>query len=104
MAQLAQNVIQHDFGFPRIARAEDAEMAALYAKIMAEQVMRDLAGALDRTRLRPFGERIVSRRLNEDALPSGGIFGPLRNATGFLRSLSPVLRIVKTAHRVSAKQ
>jgi hypothetical protein len=49
MGQAAQNVIQHDFGFPRIARAEDAEMAALYAllvslgttKMMAEQVTQD---------------------------------------------------------------
>jgi hypothetical protein len=49
MAQAATNVIQHDFGFPRVARVEDAEMAALYAllvslgatKMMVEQVMQD---------------------------------------------------------------
>jgi hypothetical protein len=35
MAQLAHNVIQHDFRFPRIARAEDAEMAALYAILVS---------------------------------------------------------------------
>jgi hypothetical protein len=49
MAQLAQNVIQHDFGFPRLVRADDAERAALYAmlvslgatKTMAERLMQD---------------------------------------------------------------
>lgn len=49
MAQLAQNIIQHDFGFPRIVRVEDAERAALYAmlvslgatKTMAERLMQD---------------------------------------------------------------
>jgi hypothetical protein len=49
MAQLAQNVIQHDFGFPRLVRAEDAERAALDAmldslgatKTMAERLMQD---------------------------------------------------------------
>jgi hypothetical protein len=49
MAQSAQNVIQHDFGFPRVARAEDDERAALYAmevslgatKMMAERLMED---------------------------------------------------------------
>ena len=43
------NVIQHDFGFPRIVRSEDAEREALYAmlvslgatKMMAERLMRD---------------------------------------------------------------
>ena len=43
------NVIQHDFGFPRVIGAEDAERAALYAmlvslgatKIMAERLMQD---------------------------------------------------------------
>jgi peptide/nickel transport system substrate-binding protein len=44
--------------------------------------------------------RVVPGRLNEDALPSGGIFGPLRDAVGFLRSLSPMSRIVKTSHGV----
>ena len=47
MGQVARNVIQHDFGFPRIH--EDAEIGALYAllvslgatKMMAEQVMQD---------------------------------------------------------------
>jgi hypothetical protein len=64
------------------------------------QVRSDLlAGALDRSRLRPFGERIVSSRLNEYGLPRGGIFGPLRTAAGFLRALSPRSRIVKTAYR-----
>jgi hypothetical protein len=41
------NVIQHDVGFPRVVRAEDAERAALYAmlvslgatKLMDEQLM-----------------------------------------------------------------
>jgi hypothetical protein len=41
------NVIQHDFGFPRVVRVEDAERAALYAmlvslgatKIRAERLM-----------------------------------------------------------------
>lgn len=49
MAQLAQTVIQHDFGFPRLVRAEDAERGALYAmlvslgatKAMAERLMED---------------------------------------------------------------
>ena len=49
MAQAATNVIQHDFGFPRIWRAEDAEREALYAmlvslgatKMMAERLMQD---------------------------------------------------------------
>lgn len=49
MGQVAHNVVQHDFGFPRIVRHEDAEMGALYAllvslgaiKMMAEQVMQD---------------------------------------------------------------
>jgi hypothetical protein len=43
------NVIQHDFGFPRVIRAEDAEREALFSmlvslgatKMMAEQLMRD---------------------------------------------------------------
>jgi hypothetical protein len=43
------NVIQHDFGFPRVIRAEDAEREALYAmlvslgatKMMAERLMQD---------------------------------------------------------------
>jgi hypothetical protein len=47
MAQTAHNVIQHDFGFPRIVRDDDAEIAALYGllvslgatKMMAEQVI-----------------------------------------------------------------
>jgi hypothetical protein len=29
------NVIQHDFGFPRIVRAEDAEREALYAMLVS---------------------------------------------------------------------
>ena len=41
------NVIQHDFGFPRVIRAENAEREALYAllvslgatKLMAERLM-----------------------------------------------------------------
>jgi hypothetical protein len=45
------NVIQHDFGFPRVIRAEDAERAALYAmlvslgatKMMAERLIQDYA-------------------------------------------------------------
>jgi hypothetical protein len=49
MASAATNVIQHDFGFPRVVRAEDAEREGLYAmlvslgatKMMAEQLMRD---------------------------------------------------------------
>jgi hypothetical protein len=49
MAQLAQNVIQHDFGFPRFVDAADAEVSALYAmlvslgatKMMAQTLMRD---------------------------------------------------------------
>jgi hypothetical protein len=43
------NVIQHNFGFPRVMRAEGAERAALYAmlvslgatKMMAEQLMQE---------------------------------------------------------------
>jgi hypothetical protein len=43
------NVIQHDFGFPQVIRAEEAERVALYAmlaslgatKMMAEQLMQD---------------------------------------------------------------
>jgi hypothetical protein len=31
MAQLAQNVIQHDFSFPRFVDAADAEVSALYS-------------------------------------------------------------------------
>ncbi len=49
MAQLAQTIIQHDFGFPRLVRADDVERAALYAmlvslgatKMMAERLMQD---------------------------------------------------------------
>jgi hypothetical protein len=49
MAQSAQNVIQHDFGFPRLVRREDEERAALDAllgslgatKGMAERLMED---------------------------------------------------------------
>jgi hypothetical protein len=49
MAKTAHNVIQHDFGFPRIVRAEVAERTALYTmlvslgatKTMAEQLMQD---------------------------------------------------------------
>jgi hypothetical protein len=47
MGSQARNVIQHDFGFPRIVRREDAEREGLYAllvslgatKMMAERVM-----------------------------------------------------------------
>jgi hypothetical protein len=47
MAQPANDVIQHDFGFPRIVREDDAEIATLYGlldslratKMMAEQVI-----------------------------------------------------------------
>lgn len=49
MAQPAHNVIQHDFGFPRLVRADEAERAALYAmlvslgatKTMAERLRQD---------------------------------------------------------------
>ena len=49
MAQLAQDFIQHDFGFPLLVRADDAERTALYAmlvslgatKAMAERLMQD---------------------------------------------------------------
>jgi len=49
MAQLAQNVVQHDLGFPRLVRADDAERTALYTmlvslgatKTMAERLMQD---------------------------------------------------------------
>jgi hypothetical protein len=47
MANHVSNVIQHDFGFPRVIRAENAEREALYAllvslgatKLMAERLM-----------------------------------------------------------------
>jgi hypothetical protein len=32
MARVAQNVIQHDFGFPRIIGSGDAELEALYIR------------------------------------------------------------------------
>jgi hypothetical protein len=49
MATPESNVIQHDFGFPRIVRAEDAEREALYSmlvslgatKLLAERLMQD---------------------------------------------------------------
>jgi hypothetical protein len=49
MASSATNVIQHDFGFPRVVRAEEAEIEALYAmlvslgatKMMADRLMVD---------------------------------------------------------------
>jgi hypothetical protein len=49
MADPTSNVIQHDFGFPRIIRAAAAEHEALYAmlvslgatKLMAERLMQD---------------------------------------------------------------
>jgi hypothetical protein len=49
MASSAINVIQHDFGFPQIVRAEAAEREVLYAmlaslgatKTMAEKLMQD---------------------------------------------------------------
>jgi hypothetical protein len=49
MARLARNIIQHDFGFPRLVRSGDAELEALYAmlvslgatKMMAERLMQD---------------------------------------------------------------
>jgi hypothetical protein len=49
MAQSAQTIIQHDFGFPRLVRPDEAERAALYAmlvslgatKTMAERLMQD---------------------------------------------------------------
>ena len=49
MASQGDNVIQHDFGFPRIVRGEDAECQALYGmlvslgatKMMAERLMDD---------------------------------------------------------------
>jgi hypothetical protein len=52
MASSATNVIQHDFGFPRLVRAEDAEREALYAmlvslggtKMMAERLMQVFRG------------------------------------------------------------
>jgi hypothetical protein len=49
MGSVSQRVIQHDFGFPRLVDADDAEVSALYAmlvslgatKMMAETLMRD---------------------------------------------------------------
>ena len=51
MANPLSNVIQHDFGFPRIIRTAAAEREALYAmlvslgatKMMAERLMQDYA-------------------------------------------------------------
>jgi hypothetical protein len=49
MAWFAQNVIEHNFGFPHAVRSDDAEREGLYAtlvslgltKMMAERLMRD---------------------------------------------------------------
>jgi hypothetical protein len=49
MGSVTQRVIQHDFGFPRLVDADDAEVSALYAmlvslgatKMMAQTLMRD---------------------------------------------------------------
>ncbi len=51
MAWFVQNVIEHNFGFLRAARSDDAELEELYAllvslgltKMMAERLMRDFA-------------------------------------------------------------
>jgi hypothetical protein len=50
MARFAQNVIQHDFGFPRAARSGDADFEARYTmlvslgatKLMVDRLMQDL--------------------------------------------------------------
>jgi hypothetical protein len=46
MAQSAQNVIQHDFGFPRLVRTADAERAALYAMLVSLGATKTMAERL----------------------------------------------------------
>jgi hypothetical protein len=46
MAQPAQNIIQHDFGFPRLVRADEAERAALYAMLVSLGATRTMAERL----------------------------------------------------------
>jgi hypothetical protein len=46
MANPVSNVIQHDFGFPRIVRAEDAEREALYALLISLGATKLMAGRL----------------------------------------------------------
>jgi hypothetical protein len=49
MGSVSQRVIRHDFGFPRLVDADDAEVGALYAmlvslgatKMMAEKLIQD---------------------------------------------------------------
>jgi hypothetical protein len=49
MADLT-NVIQHDFGFPRIVRAKDAEREALYAMLVllgaTKHMAQEVAGVI----------------------------------------------------------
>jgi hypothetical protein len=46
MGYTDQNVIQHDFGFPRIVRAAEQEEAALYAMVVSLGAMRMMAEKL----------------------------------------------------------
>jgi hypothetical protein len=46
MANPVSNVIQHDFGFPRIVREEDAEREALYAMLVSLGATRTMAERL----------------------------------------------------------
>jgi hypothetical protein len=49
MANPVSNVIQHDFGFPRIVREEDAEREALYAMLVSLGATRTMAEWLMQT-------------------------------------------------------
>ena len=46
MADPVSNVIQHDFGLPRIVREEDAEREALYAMLVSLGATKMMAGRL----------------------------------------------------------
>jgi hypothetical protein len=46
MASSATNVLQHDFGFPRVVRAEEAEIEALYAMLVSLSATKMMADRL----------------------------------------------------------
>jgi hypothetical protein len=77
MANPVSNVIQHDFGFPRIVREDVAEREALYAMLISRSPARMMAEQLCRsTRVR-------------DSLNGGGLTlvrGAVRHSSGVHRT------------------
>jgi hypothetical protein len=48
MASFAQNLTEHNFGFPRAARSDDAELEGLYAMLVSLGLTKRMAGRLMR--------------------------------------------------------